>query len=144
MQTRHSATSDSKKCFHSGKGLHNGGLFCYHSGMYTPDYDEYYSLKSYADRFVSDSDEVIKVYFSRPSTLNLITLWEMKNGNEMFISALMENYHERAMDGEEFDVDELISTMNLLSVFNEKGDIRAHIDIYNDFVAYLTENGINI
>ena len=112
--------------------------------MYTPDYDEYYSLKSYADRFVSDSDEVIKVYFSRPSTLNLITLCEMKNGNEMFISALMENYHERAMDGEEFDVDELISTMNLLSVFNEKGDIRAHIDIYNDFVAYLTENGINI
>ena len=91
MQTRHSATSDSKKCFHSGKGLHNGGLFCYHSSMYTPDYDEYYSLKSYADRFVSDSDEVIKVYFSRPSTLNLITLWEMKNGNEMFISSLMEN-----------------------------------------------------
>lgn len=112
--------------------------------MYIPDYDEYYSLKSYADRFVSDSDDVIKVYFSRPSTLNLITFWESKNENDMFISSLMESYHERAMNGEEFDVDELISTLNLLSVFNEKGDIRAHIDIYNDFVAYLTENGINV
>ena len=112
--------------------------------MYTPDYDEYYSLKSYADRFVSDSDEVLKVYFSRPSTLNLITFWEMKNGNDTFISSLMEKYHKRALDGEEFDIDELISTLNLLSVFNEKGDVRAHIDIYNDFVAYLTENGINV
>lgn len=112
--------------------------------MYTPDYDEYYSLKSYADRFVSDSDEVLKVYFSRPSTLNLITFWEMKNGNDTFISSLMEKYHKRALDGDEFDVDELISNLNLLSVFNEKGDIRAHIDIYNDFVAYLTENGINV
>lgn len=112
--------------------------------MYTPDYDEYYSLKSYADRFVSDSDEVLKVYFSRPSTLNLITFWEIKNENDMFISSLMEKYHKRALDGEEFDVDELISTLNLLSVFNEKGDVRAHIDIYNDFVAYLTENGINV
>ena len=112
--------------------------------MYTPDYDEYYSLKSYTDRFVSDSDEVLKVYFSRPSTLNLITFWEMKNGNDTFISSLMEKYHKRALDGDEFDVDELISNLNLLSVFNEKGDIRAHIDIYNDFVAYLTENGINV
>lgn len=112
--------------------------------MYTPDYDEYYSLKSYADRFVSDSDDVIKVYLSRPTTLNLITLWELRNGNDMFIASLMERYHERAMTGEEFDVGELISALNLLSVFIEEGDIRAHIDIYNDFVAYLTENGINI
>ena len=89
--------------------------------MYTPDYDEYYSLKSYADRFVSDSDDVIKVYLSRPTTLNLITLWELRNGNDMFIASLMERYHERAMAGEEFDVGELISALNLLSVFIENG-----------------------
>ena len=112
--------------------------------MYIPDYDEYYSLKAYADRFISDSREVINIFFSRPSVLNEITLWEASKGNDTFIRDKAELYHERAMNGEEFDVDELISALNLLCVFNEKGDIRAHIDIYNSFVSFLTENKINV
>lgn len=111
--------------------------------MYTPDYDEYYSLKSYADRFIGDSDEVIKLYFSRPSTLNLLTLWEKKHDNDIFIEPLMVQYHKRAMEGEEFNIAELISHLNLLSVFIENDEVLAHIDIYNDFVSFLTENGVN-
>lgn len=112
--------------------------------MYIPDYDEYYSLKAYADRFVSDSDDVLKIFFSKPSTLNLITLWEIKNDNDTFIKDKMTLYHERSLNGEEFELRELISALNLLCVFTENGDVRAHIDIYNAFISFLTENGINV
>lgn len=106
------------------------------------DYDEYYSLKSYAERFVSDAEDVINIYFSRPTTLNLITLWEKRN-NEAFLLPVAEEYHKRALAGFEFSLSELISRLNLKSVFIDNGDVMAHIDIYNDFVAFLTENGVN-
>ena len=112
--------------------------------MYTPDYDDYYSLRKYAARFISDVDETIDVYFSRPSVLNLVTFWELSNDPDVFRQSQMEIWHSRAMDGEDISLKDLVTTCNLQCVIFDGDDIIAHETVYNDFVAWLTELGINV
>lgn len=113
--------------------------------MLIPDYDDYYSLLSYASRFVSDPEDVVRAYFERSSSINNLMLWELSHENEAFRKSLLEEALKKiAEEGDaECDMLELIKLSNAAGVLFEDGDISADIAIYNDFVAYLTENGIN-
>ncbi len=113
--------------------------------MLIPDYDNYYSLLSYASRFVSDPEDVVRSYFERSSSINNLVLWELSHENGAFKKSLLEEALKK-MDEESvagYDMLELIRLSNASGVLFADGDISADIAIYNDFVAYLTENGIN-
>lgn len=111
--------------------------------MFTPDYDDYYALDDYAARFLSDVDDTLKVYFNQVSTMNLITLWEMKNGNDLFRPDVMEEICNEIRNGHEFEPSEIRDRCNILSYFLEDGKIMADLDVYNDFVAFLGRYRIN-
>ena len=111
--------------------------------MFIPDYDEYFTLDDYAARFVSDVSDTLKVYFSQVSTMNLITLWEMRNGNELFSPSEMERICDEIRAGHEFSPEEIRTRCNLLSFFIEDGKVVADLDVYNDFVAFLGRYRIN-
>ena len=111
--------------------------------MFTPDYDDYYTLDDYAARFVSDIKDTINVYFNQVSTMNLITLWEMRNGNDLFSPGEMELLCDEIRSGKEFTPDEIRTRCNILSYFIEDGKVVADLDVYNEFVAFLGRYRIN-
>ena len=113
--------------------------------MFTPDYDDYYSLVSYASRFVSDPEDVVRAYFERISSINRLILWEKDHGNTAFKESLLQEAAEHVLENGTPDCDmlEILKLSNAFGVLVDGSDKSADISIYNDFVAYLTENGIN-
>ena len=87
----------------------------------------------------------MRAYFERSSSINNLMLWEILHENEAFRKSLFEDVLKKIDAEEEIGCDmlELIRLGNASGVLFADGDISADIAIYNDFVAYLTENGIN-
>ena len=112
--------------------------------MFVPDYDDYYTLDDYASRFVSDASATIKVYFNNVSTMNLITLWELNHGNELFSSKEMEMVCNEIRSDRYLEPSDIHDRCNILSYFIEEGKVVADLDVYNDFVAFLSRYRINL
>lgn len=107
--------------------------------MFVPDYDEYYSLESYASRFVSDPEEVVKVYLASKSALANLALSEKAEGNDFFRQEMLERIAE---EGSEIGAKELIERTNSLLLYVENDQVFAHRRVYNDFVGFLFENNV--
>lgn len=107
--------------------------------MFVPDYDEYYSLESYASRFVSDPEEVVKVYLASKGALANLALSEKAEGNDLFRHEMLERI---AGEGSEIGAKELIERTNSLLLYVENDQVFAHRRVYNDFVGFLFENNV--
>ena len=108
--------------------------------MFVPDYDEYYSLESYASRFVSDPEEVVKVYLASKSALANLALSEKAEGNDLFRHEMLERII--AEEGSEIGAKEWIDRTNSLLLYVENDQVFAHRRVYNDFVGFLFENNV--
>ena len=124
----------------------SGAVFfflCYNLSM-LPDYDDYYSLTAYAGRFVKEPMRQIEYWLSQRSTVAAITAWERRNGNESFRESSVEYLFGKADRDEIITVPDFIALTSCQGLALNGGDVIADIDIYNDFVAYLTVKGINV
>lgn len=87
----------------------------------------------------------MRAYFERISSINSLILWEKAHGNTAFKESLLKQAAERVLENGTpgCDMLELLRISNAVGVLVDGSDISADISVYNDFVAYLTENGIN-
>ena len=60
------------------------------------DLDDFYSLTSYASRFLKDPDAFITLYFSQKSTAAAVAACEMKSGDGSFRHDMLPVLFERA------------------------------------------------
>ena len=109
-----------------------------------PDYDDYYSLTAYARRFVRDPMRQIEFWLSQRSTVAAITDWERRNGNESFRESSVDYLFQKADRDEIITVPDLIALTSCQGLALDGDEVIADIDLYNDFVAYLTAKGINL
>ena len=116
---------------------------CYSIPM-IPDYDDYYSLTGYARRFVRDPMREIDGWLSQKSTIAAIADWEMRNGNEHFRSEQIPFLFERIGKDEVVSIEDLIAMTACQGIAMDGEEVIADIDIFNDFVAFLTARGINV
>ena len=116
----------------------------WYNPLMLPDYDDYYSLTAYAGRFVREPMRQIEYWLSQRSTVAAITAWEKRNGNESFRDSAVEYLFGKADRDEIITVPDFIALTSCQGLALNGGDVIADIDIYNDFVAYLTVKGINV
>ena len=107
------------------------------------DKTDYVSLTSYTRRFTSDDDAVIEAYLNTVGALNAVTLWERKIENESFKESAIASFISRIRCGGEITLDEFLSTTNTSAIERDEDSIWACPDVFNDYVAYLTENSVN-
>ena len=108
------------------------------------DLDDYYSLTGYAARFVRNPELEVSLYLSERSTLIMIELWEEGHGNSAFRYDQMEYALDAVSRDEMIEPQHLIALLSLSCIaIGDSGDVIADLDIYNDFVAFLTARGIN-
>ena len=108
------------------------------------DLDDFYSLTSYASRFLKDPDAFITLYFSQKSTAAAVAACEMKSGDGSSVRQdMLPVLFERAERDEMTTAREFIALTGCGCVSVDDGEVSADIAIYNDFVAYLTATGIN-
>lgn len=112
--------------------------------MHIPEYDDYYCLDDYAARFVGNPEQVVDAYFSLISTINLLMTVEKRIGNDLASYAQFESIASEIAEGGLKSAKEVLLRCNPIGFFVENGKVVADVDIYNDFVAYLTMNGINV
>ncbi len=86
----------------------------------------------------------IEYWLSQRSTVAAITAWERRNGNESFRESSVEYLFGKADRDEIITVPDFIALTSCQGLALNGGDVIADIDIYNDFVAYLTVKGINV
>ncbi len=109
-----------------------------------PDYDDFYSLTGYARRFVRDPMREIDGWLSQKSTIAAITDWERRNGNGSFRDNQVPYLFERAERDEVLTVEDFIALTSCQGLAMDGEEVIADIDIFNDFVAFLTARGVNI
>ena len=109
-----------------------------------PDYDDYYSLTAYCRRFIRTPMREIEGWLSQRSTVAAIALWEKRNGNDSFRESSIPYLFEKANRDEVITVSDFIALTSCQGLALDGEEVIADIDIYNDFVAFLTARGINI
>ena len=112
--------------------------------MNVPDYDDYYSLTSYASRFTRDPDKEISAWLSQRSTLNAIIIWEKAFGDDCCTDQSVAEVLDAVDSYELINAQYVVSLLSLRCMFLAEGEVFADLSLYNDFVAYLTSAGINI
>ena len=109
-----------------------------------PDYDDYYSLTGYARRFVRNPMREIDGWLSQKSTIAAIADWEMRNGNEHFRSDQIPFLFERVEKDEVVTIEDLVAMTACQGIALDGEEVIADIDIFNDFVAFLTARGVKV
>ena len=109
-----------------------------------PDYDDYYSLTAYCRRFIRTPMREIEGWLSQKSTVAAIVDWEKRNGNESFRESSIPYLFERAERDEVITVPDFIALTSGQGLALDGEEVIADIDIYNDFVAFLTARGVNV
>ena len=109
-----------------------------------PDYDDYYSLTGYARRLVKNTVREIDGWLSQKSTIAAIADWERRNGNEHFRHEQIPFLFEKIEKDEVITVEDLIALTACQGIAMDGEEVIADIDIFNDFVAFLTARGINV
>lgn len=111
--------------------------------MIAPDLDEYYNLTEYVGRFSSKQDVNIALWISQVSTLSIVELWEINNGNTEFRHEVVPHFIEKIENDELLDIDDVIEKLNIVGIARRGVEIFAVQSIFYDFVSYLTQKKIN-
>ncbi len=109
-----------------------------------PDYDDYYSLTGYARRFVKNPMKEIDGWLSQKSTVAAIANWESRHGNDSFRADQIPYLFERIDKDDILSPDDFIALTECRSLALDGEEVIGDIEIFNDFVAFLTARGINI
>ena len=83
-------------------------------------------------------------WLSQRSTIAAIADWEKRNGNERFRQEQIPFLFEKVDKDEVITVEDLIAMTGCLGIALDGEEVIADIDIFNDFVAFLTARGVNI
>ena len=105
--------------------------------------DDYYSLSEYIGRFSSKKELNISLWLSQVSTLSLIELWEMNNGNTRFRKESVPYFIEKIEADEVLDIKNVIEALNITGIVVLDDQVLACQSLYYDFVSYLTQKRIN-
>lgn len=119
------------------------GPFYFGELMFIPDYDDYYSLTEYASRFSTNPMKLVAGWISQVSTLSIIELWERSHENDGFRGSLMETYINKVEEDDILDPMEVIPALGLGGLTVSENSIVGSVELYYDFVMYITAQGIN-